>query len=46
VISLAIFFGMLGFRSIVKGLKFMGIDHWEIKTPLPTSYIAYAVRTS
>lgn len=46
MISLAIFFGMLGFRSIVKGLKFMGIDHWEIKTPLPTSYIAYAVRTS
>ncbi len=44
MIPLVRFFGMLGFPSFVEGLKFTGIDHWDIKTTLPTSYIACAVR--
>jgi hypothetical protein len=46
IIPLARFLGLLGADSLIKGLNFMGASHWEIKVPLPTSYIAVAVRES
>ena len=44
MIPLARFFGMLGLPSFIGGFKFIGVDHWDIKTTLPTSYMACAVR--
>jgi SAM-dependent methyltransferase len=44
MIPLARAFGMLGFSSLLAGLKFLGLENLDIKTTIPTTFIACAVR--